>query len=115
MGASPQIKRFYIAIFTDAFMSKPIQVWQVFAHSLQIVDVSCVEGQTSRFSLLLRGTQSSRLVRCFSSNDQEMQLYPNEQFMLAAGAVHELSVAVRPLNESIKIFHLNGFILNTTN
>ncbi|CAG2204403.1 NPHP4 [Mytilus edulis] len=29
MGASPQIKRFYIAIFTDAFMSKPIQVWQV--------------------------------------------------------------------------------------
>ncbi|XP_052081503.1 nephrocystin-4-like isoform X3 [Mytilus californianus] len=107
MGASPQIKRFYIAIFTDAFMSKPIQVWQVYAHSLQRVDVSCVEGQTSRFSLLLRGTQSSRLVRCFSSNDQEMQLYPNEQFMLAAGAVHELSVAVRPLNEGIKIFHLN--------
>lgn len=36
-----------------------------------------------------------------------MQLYPNEQFMLAAGAVHELSVAVRPLSEGIKIFQLN--------
>lgn len=54
LGASPQIKRFFLAVYTDPFLSRPIQIWQVFSHALQRVDVACVEGQTSRFSLLLR-------------------------------------------------------------
>ncbi|ESO88791.1 hypothetical protein LOTGIDRAFT_125375, partial [Lottia gigantea] len=95
MGASPQRKRFFIAIYIDPFLSRPIQIWQVYVHALQRVDLACVEGQTSRFNLLLKGTQASRLVRCYSSNEVEMQLSPNDQFMLAAGAVHELNVAVR--------------------
>lgn len=36
-----------------------------------------------------------------------MTLYPEEQFMLAAGAVHELNVAVRPLQEGTKYYYLN--------
>ena len=39
-----------------------------------------------------RGTQSSRLVRCFTSHSAQMQVVPNEAFMLAAGAVHELHI-----------------------
>lgn len=107
LAASPQIKHFYVCIYSDAFLTRPAQVWQLYIHALQKVDVSCVEGQTSRFNLLLRGTQASRLVRSFSSNPREMQLYPSEQFLLAAGAVHELSVAVRPMKEGTKQFHLN--------
>lgn len=107
LGASPQIKRFFMAVYLDPFMAKPIQIWQFYVHALQRVDVSCVEGQTSRFSLLLRGTQSSRLVKCFSSHPDEMTLYPSEQFMLAAGAVHELNVAIRPMLEGSKFFYIN--------
>lgn len=107
LAASPQIKHFYACIYSDPFFSHPVQIWQLYIHALQKVDVSCVEGQTSRFNLLLRGTQAARLVRSFSSNPREMQLYPSAQFLLAAGAVHELSVAVRPMKEGTKQFHLN--------
>ncbi|KAJ8319810.1 hypothetical protein KUTeg_001397 [Tegillarca granosa] len=107
LGPSPQIKRFFMAVFLDPFFSRPVQIWQFYVHALQRVDVNCTEGQTSRFSLLLRGTQASRLVRCFSSHPLEMQLHPSNQFMLAAGAVHELNVAVRPMKEGNKFFYLN--------
>lgn len=43
-----------MALYTDAYLSKPLQIWQVYTHALQRVDVTCVEGQTSRFALLLR-------------------------------------------------------------
>lgn len=35
--------------------------------------MSAVEGQSSRLSVILRGTQSSRLVQCFSSHPDELQ------------------------------------------
>jgi len=38
------------------------------------VDISAIEGQTSRLSVILRGTQSSRLVKCYSSNPEELQV-----------------------------------------
>ncbi|KAK3594431.1 hypothetical protein CHS0354_000253 [Potamilus streckersoni] len=107
IGSSPQIKRFFMAVYLDSFLSKPVQIWQIYAHALQRVDVAAVEGQTSRFSLIQRGTQSSRLVKCFSSHPQEMSLYPEEQFMLAAGAVHEINIAIRPMVEGHKTLYLN--------
>ncbi|CAH1775289.1 unnamed protein product [Owenia fusiformis] len=106
-GASPQLKKFFIAIYTDHYQSKPVQTWQFYVHSLQRVDVQCVEGQTSRFSLILRGTQASRLVKCFSSQPKEMQIKPNQAFMLPAGAVQEINVGVRPLQVGSKFLYLN--------
>ncbi|XP_050411736.1 nephrocystin-4 isoform X2 [Patella vulgata] len=107
LGQSPQRKRFFIAIYVDPFLSRPIQIWQVYVHALQRVDVSCVEGQTTRLALTLKGTQASRLVRCFSSDEGEMQLEPGDQFMLTAGAVHELNVAVRPNRQGNKFYYIN--------
>ncbi|XP_069120570.1 nephrocystin-4-like isoform X2 [Argopecten irradians] len=107
LGPSPQSKRFFVAMYFDPFMSRPVQIWQFYVHALQRVDVACVEGQTSRFDLLLRGTQASRLVKCYSSHPNEMQMYPSEQFMLTAGAVHEMTVAVRPMKAGNKFFYIN--------
>ncbi|KAF6016808.1 NPHP4 [Bugula neritina] len=107
VGASPQQKKFFVCIYSDMFMSKPDQIWQFYVHALQRVDVGCVEGQTTRISLILRGTQSSRLVRCFTSHPGQMQVLPNEAFMLAAGAVHELHVGVKPLQSGTKFLYLN--------
>ena len=56
-GASPAVKRFFVAMYLDPFLSKPLQVWQFYVHAMQRVDVACVEGQTSRFTLILRFIQ----------------------------------------------------------
>ncbi len=53
-GGSPSVKKFYIAIYADQYLSIPLQIWQIFVHSLHRIDVSCTEGQTSRFSLILK-------------------------------------------------------------
>ncbi|KAK7093408.1 nephrocystin-4-like isoform X2 [Littorina saxatilis] len=107
MGPSPQMKRFYVTLYIDPFLSRPIQIWQCYVHALQRVDINCIEAQTSRINLLLKGTQATRVVRCFSSHPDEMTLAPAEAFVLAAGAVHELGVAVRPLGTGSKFFFLN--------
>jgi hypothetical protein len=54
VGASPQVKKFFVAIYADAYLSRPVQTWQFYVHAMQRVDVSSIEGQTSRFTLMLR-------------------------------------------------------------
>ncbi|XP_005100301.1 nephrocystin-4 isoform X2 [Aplysia californica] len=107
LAASPQIKRFFVCAYIDPFLSRPTQIWQCYVHALQRVDVSCVEGQTSRISLLLKGTQATRLVKVFSSHPEELQMTPQDPFILAAGTVHEVTAAVRPVKSGSKFFYLH--------
>lgn len=95
-GPSPSLKRFFVLLFIDPFMTDPCQIWQLYVHSLQRIDMSAVEGQSSRLSVILRGTQSSRLVQCFSSHPEELQVLPSDPIMLMANAVHELHITLRP-------------------
>ncbi|XP_038060969.1 nephrocystin-4-like [Patiria miniata] len=106
-GPSPSVKKMLILIYSTPYMSKPLQIWQFYIHSLQRVDVSCVEGQTSRQSLILRGTHASRQVQCFSSHPTEMQILPSEPFMLLAHAVYEIHIGVRPLSVGSKFMYIN--------
>ena len=53
-GSSATTKRFFVAVYQDKYLAKPIQIWQFYVHALQRVDVACIEGQTSRFTLILR-------------------------------------------------------------
>lgn len=55
-------------------MAIPSQIWQFYVHFLERVDVSCVAGQKSRQSLVLRGKQAVRKVRCYSSHPQEIKV-----------------------------------------
>lgn len=95
-GPSPSVKRFFVLLYIDPFMAEPCQTWQLYVHSLQRIDVSAVEGQSSRLSVILRGTQSSRLVQCFSSHPEELQVLPSDPIMLMSNAVHELHLTLRP-------------------
>ena len=54
IGASPSIKKFYLAIYADKYLAIPLQIWQIYVHALHRIDVSCIQGQTSRFSLILK-------------------------------------------------------------
>ncbi|XP_062419560.1 nephrocystin-4 isoform X3 [Pungitius pungitius] len=70
---SPHIKMFFVMVFTDRWMAAPSQIWQIYVHFLERVDVSCVTGQRSCQSLVLRGKQAVRKVKCFSSHPQEIE------------------------------------------
>lgn len=52
----------------------PSQIWQIYVHFLERVDVSCVTGQQSCQSLVLRGKQAVRKVKCYSSHPQEIKV-----------------------------------------
>uniref|UniRef100_A0A8C3YS56 Nephrocystin 4 n=1 Tax=Catagonus wagneri TaxID=51154 RepID=A0A8C3YS56_9CETA len=106
-GPSPEVKDFFVAIYTDRWLATPVQTWQVHVHSLQRVDVSCVAGQRTRLSLVLRGTQTVRKVRAFSSHPQELTTDPKGVFVLPPRAIQDLHVAVRPLRPGSRFVHLN--------
>lgn len=106
-GPSPSVRKFYVAIYADQYLAVPLEIWQVYVHSMQRVDVSCLLGQVSRFSLILRGTQSSRHVKCYSNYPDEMTTVPEDKFMLPANSVQEVNVGVQTINSGSKHYYLN--------
>jgi nephrocystin-4 len=108
VGAAPQIKRFFVVSYVDPAMSRPLQIWQFYIHAMQRIDVGGIVGQTSRTTIVLRGTQSSRLIKCFSSHPSELQVEPCDPFMLPAQGLQELYVGVRPLAPGSRIVYINA-------
>jgi nephrocystin-4 len=53
-GPSPTVKKFFVAVYADQHLAVPLQIWQIYVHSLHRIDVTCTQGQTSRFSLILK-------------------------------------------------------------
>ncbi|XP_063001423.1 nephrocystin-4 [Elgaria multicarinata webbii] len=106
-GPSPQIKRFFLSIYTDPWLATPTQIWQFYLHSLQRVDVSCVTGQLTRLSLVLRGTQTIRKVKAYTSHPQELKVEPEGLFILPAIGVQDLHLAVRPQSAGSRFIYLN--------
>ncbi|NXQ28610.1 NPHP4 protein, partial [Alaudala cheleensis] len=106
-GPSPQIKKFFVAIYTDAWLAAPVQIWQFYLHSLQRLDVACTAGQVTRLSLLLRGTAAPRRVRAFTSHPQELEVDPNGAFLLPANGIQDLYIGVRPRRAGSKFIYLN--------
>ncbi|NXB88901.1 NPHP4 protein, partial [Vidua chalybeata] len=106
-GPSPQIKKFFVAIYTDAWLAAPVQIWQFYLHSLQRLDVACMAGQLTRLSLLLRGTAAPRRVQAFTSHPQELEVDPNGAFLLPANGIQDLYIGVRPRRAGSKFIYLN--------
>ncbi|XP_028394320.1 nephrocystin-4-like [Dendronephthya gigantea] len=106
-GASPSVRRFFLFIFTDPFLTRPKQTWQIYVHSLQRLDISSVQGQSSRLFCIVRGSHSSRLVQCYSSNPTELQVEPSDPFMLMANSVQEVSFVFNPSSPGSKQIFVN--------
>ncbi|XP_034027801.1 nephrocystin-4 [Thalassophryne amazonica] len=105
---SPHIKIFFVMLFTDQWMAAPSQIWQIYVHFLERVDVSCVTGQRGCQSLLLRGKQAIRKVKCFSSHPQEIELDPGGVFVLPPAAVQELQLKVQPWRAGSRFLYVNA-------
>ncbi|XP_042334258.1 nephrocystin-4 isoform X2 [Sceloporus undulatus] len=106
-GPSPQIKRFFLAIYMDPWLATPTQIWQFYLHSLQRIDVSCVTGQLTRLSLVLRGTQALRKVKAYASHPQELKVDPEGVFLLPANGVQDLHLGIRPQSAGSRFIYLN--------
>ncbi|OAF71947.1 Nephrocystin-4 [Intoshia linei] len=106
--SSPYIKTFYISVYSDQFMIKPAFIWQFFIHSLQKVDVLGTQGQTTRFTILLRGDNLSRLVKCYCSSDDEMKIIPEKPFMLPSNSLQEICIGIRSDVIGRRQFYINA-------
>ncbi|XP_058408726.1 nephrocystin-4 isoform X5 [Diceros bicornis minor] len=106
-GPSPESKDFFVTIYTDRWLATPVQIWQVHLHSLQRVDVSCVTGHRTRLSLVLRGTQTVRNVRAFTSHPQELTAF---EITLAAGEGKGANKRITYTNPypSTRTYHLHS-------
>uniref|UniRef100_A0A3Q2Z2U8 Nephrocystin 4 n=1 Tax=Hippocampus comes TaxID=109280 RepID=A0A3Q2Z2U8_HIPCM len=107
-GPSPNIKMFFVMVFTDKWMAAPSQIWQVYVHFVERVDVSCVTGQRSCQSLVLRGRQAARKVKCFSSHPQEIEVNPGGVFLLPPAGVQELQLKVQPWRAGSRFLYVNA-------
>uniref|UniRef100_UPI0037E876E4 nephrocystin-4 n=1 Tax=Semicossyphus pulcher TaxID=241346 RepID=UPI0037E876E4 len=105
---SPHIKMFFVMVFTGKWMAAPSQIWQIYVHFLERVDISCVTGQRSCQSLVLRGKQAVRKVKCFSSHPQELEVDPDGVFLLPPTAVQELQLKVQPWEAGSRFFYVNA-------
>ncbi|XP_054464915.1 nephrocystin-4 [Anoplopoma fimbria] len=105
---SPHIKMFFVMVFTDKWMAAPSQIWQVYVHFLERVDVSCVTGQRSCQSLVLKGKQAVRKVKCFSSHPQEIEVDPEGVFVLPPAAVQELQLKVQPWRAGSRFLYMSA-------
>lgn len=105
---SPQIKMFFVMVFTDKWTAAPSQIWQIYVHFLERVDVSCVTGQRSCQSVVLRGTQAVRKVKCFSSHPGEIEVDPTGVFVLPPAAVQELQLKVQPWHAGTRFLYVNA-------
>ncbi|KAK3540323.1 hypothetical protein QTP70_029591 [Hemibagrus guttatus] len=110
---SPQIKTFVISVFNDPWLASPTQTWQVYMHYLQKMDISCVCGTLSWHSLVLRGTQSIRKVKCYTSHPLELQVDPEEVFALPAVCVQDIRLGVKALHSGSCFRYLNVVDVDT--
>ena len=56
---------------------------------------------------IFRGTKATRFVQCFTSHPSEMKLTPGDSFLLAANAVHELSVRIKSTEVGRRYMYVN--------
>ncbi|KAM4562311.1 nephrocystin-4 [Odontesthes bonariensis] len=105
---SPHIKMFFVMVFTDKWMAVPSQIWQIYVHFLERVDISCVTGQRSCQSVVLRGKQAVRKVKCFSSHPKEIEVDPAGVFVLPPAAVQELQLKVQPWQAGSRFLYVNA-------
>lgn len=73
VGPAPEVAHFYVLLYLDRLMARPVEVWRVFVHSLRKVDMRAMIGQTSQASVVVRGVVSRR-VAAYTSHPDELQV-----------------------------------------
>ncbi|GLC73822.1 hypothetical protein PLESTF_001424700 [Pleodorina starrii] len=104
-GAAPGVSHFYVLLYVDRLMARPVEVWQVFLHALRKVDMRAMIGQTSTASVVLRGVVSRR-VAAYTTHPDELLVSP-DSFVLVGGALTEVLLSFRPVAVGLKDVKIN--------
>lgn len=72
VGGAPEVAHFYVLLYLDRLMARPVEVWQVFVHALRKVDMRAMIGQTSQASVVVRGVVSRRVAAYTTHPDELM-------------------------------------------
>eukprot|EP00118_Oscarella_pearsei_P012174 m.87249 g.87249 ORF g.87249 m.87249 type:complete len:1398 (+) comp36538_c0_seq6:32-4225(+) len=104
---APSLSKFFLLLYLDPYRVKPIQTWQFYVHSLQRIDFSAVQGQTSHLSVVLRGSSAPCTVQCYSSHPQDLVVHPTSSFQLAANAAHELQLSFKSMETGAQSIFVN--------
>eukprot|EP01116_Phalansterium_solitarium_P021972 TRINITY_DN7072_c0_g1_i1.p1 TRINITY_DN7072_c0_g1~~TRINITY_DN7072_c0_g1_i1.p1 ORF type:complete len:1412 (+),score=481.36 TRINITY_DN7072_c0_g1_i1:87-4322(+) len=105
-GPSPEVSRFYILLYNDQHKTQLFETWQIFVHALQRLDLTGIVGQTTKGTLLLRGTATPRVVQCYSSHADQLRV-PSAPFPLVANTLNELNVQFRPITAGQRHIFIN--------
>ena len=122
---APTVNSFLVFMYSDGFLHKPINVWQLQIHAVKRLDLTCILYQTTTATLLLRyfllsirlsdrffccsrGRNASRLVQCFSNAPDELALSPSNAFAVAANGLHEMHLLVHPSRSGFRTYTVNG-------
>ncbi|KXZ51260.1 hypothetical protein GPECTOR_13g747 [Gonium pectorale] len=105
VGAAPEVSHFFILLYLDRLMARPVEVWQVFVHALRKVDMRAMIGQTSQASVVVRGVVSRR-VAAYTTHPDELLVAP-DSFVLVGGALTELLLSFRPVAVGLKDIKIN--------
>ncbi|GFR44041.1 hypothetical protein Agub_g5201 [Astrephomene gubernaculifera] len=105
VGAAPEVAHFYVLLYLDRLMARPVEVWQVFVHALRKVDMRAMIGQTSQASVVVRGVVSRR-VAAYTTHPDELTVSP-DSFVLVGGALSELLLSFRPVAAGLRDIKVN--------
>ncbi|XP_023215913.1 nephrocystin-4-like [Centruroides sculpturatus] len=100
-------RRFYLFLYDNPFMSKPIHTWLIETLTVQRIDISCPMGQCVQSSVVLKGADETHLVQCFTSHPTELQLFPNGYFTLSANTFQELQLIAKSDLPGTKKIYVN--------
>eukprot|EP00045_Choanoeca_perplexa_P009177 m.87539 g.87539 ORF g.87539 m.87539 type:complete len:1496 (+) comp14783_c0_seq1:109-4596(+) len=96
VGASPSIAMFYVLLYSQAYQLRPVAVWGVAVHSVELYTASVTYGELARTSLTIRGNFGSTRACCYSSQPLDVAVTPNGSFPLQSHSATALQLDLHP-------------------
>ena len=91
-----QSHTFFLFLYSNQFLYRPAQTWEISIHPLARIDINCTIGQSSYTKVYLKGAAFTRVVQAFSSHPHVVQIQPKKKFVLSANSMVELNLGVKP-------------------
>lgn len=114
--SAPNTKALYFMLYYDIHQTVLAEVWRVFVHSLQRLDVTCILGQTNNAALIVKGGSMSRAAQSFSNQPHELLVIFKKltkkigqpgSFLLTGNSLNEIELFIKPKTATNKDIILN--------
>jgi len=87
---------FYLFFYDDPYLISLNEIWRIFIHPVQRIDINCILGQTNTTNLVIKGLSTPTAMQCFSNKCDELMVNPFTPFVMPANALSEINLNVKP-------------------